>query len=217
MECRCRKTEEPVPKWPLKLESPGCSGMGGMAVFSGGQADKEDPLRSCCDQQHACVQTCGISKAFCDDAFKKCNEEVCKAMVDEEQRKQCETSKQMNEIMASIAQCGPYDREQNNHCECVPKEDAPSKRERVLRAFYKKFNPDSVDKVPGLVKKADTPKKMAGLLIKLYKKYPQVIRSVKDPQQEMMEQAMKGNKEKEAENNDAEAESDTEDLGTEEL
>jgi hypothetical protein len=32
---------------------------------------------------------------------------------------------------------------------------------------------------------------MAGLLMKLYKKYPQVIKQVKDPQQGMMERMMR--------------------------
>lgn len=55
---KCRKSDEPVPKWPLKLESPGCSGMGGVAMFSPGASNKKnDPVAPCCDQRHACYQT----------------------------------------------------------------------------------------------------------------------------------------------------------------
>jgi hypothetical protein len=82
----------------------------------------------------------------------------------------------------------------------VSTESAPQKRTEFLRKFYKKFSPDSIDKVDGLVKKADTPRKMATLVGKLVKKfYPRTIQKIKDPQQEMMEKLMKQNKDKEKE------------------
>ena len=210
---RCKKDEEAVPKWPLKLESYGCSGMGGMQIFS--QAlDSGSPHELCCDLRNACLQTCGASKSFCDDEFLKCGKTTCDNLTDAEAKKSCESSSSMNQILVQLDNCQKYDAAQASHCECVPKEDVSNKRERVLRAFYKKFNPEAMDKVPGLAAKADTPAKMVGLLLRLYKKYPTVIKKRKDPQQEAMEKIMKEAAEKKQEE---EIESDAEDLGTEEL
>jgi Group XII secretory phospholipase A2 precursor (PLA2G12) len=218
---RCPKDHEAVPKWPLRLTSAGCSGMGGMQVFSGrSAADKDDPQRPCCDLRHACLQTCGSIKTSCDAEFLKCTQSVCDAMGSEDQREKCRSSASIHELMVKMDQCKKYDAEQYSHCECVPASQARAKRQRVLRSFYKKFNPDSIDKVDGLAKKADSSRKMAGLLMKLYKKYPQVIKQVKDPQQEMMERMMKdaeSTKSKEPESEEKDDESDAEDLGVDEL
>jgi Group XII secretory phospholipase A2 precursor (PLA2G12) len=214
---QCPKDHEPVPKWPLKLTSPGCSGMGGMQVFSPGASDEDDPTKICCDLRNACLQTCGALKSFCDEEYLKCGKEACKDITDDDQRTKCESSANINELMIKMDNCQRYDQEQYTHCECVKKADAAHKRERVLRAFYKKFNPDAVDKVPALAKKADTAGKMVGLLLKLYKKYPEVIQKIKDPQQEYMEKIMRDAKKDEAVENDGDAESDAEDLGVDEL
>ena len=232
----CPKDHEPVPKWPLQLSSTGCSSMGGMQVFSG-ISDDDDPMRICCDLRHACLQTCGSIKTFCDDEYVQCGKDICAAMTDEEQKSKCEKSASINDIMVKMDGCQRYDQEQYKHCECAAKDSVQKKRERVIRAFYKKYNPENVDKVSGLVQKVDTTAKMVGLLLKLYKKYPSVIQKVKDPQQEMMEKMMKENRDKDAaagdstktppsatsstdsnngRNNDDE-DSDTEDLGVDEL
>ena len=234
----CPKDHEPVPKWPLKLTSTGCNSMGGMQVFSG-ISDDEDPMRVCCDLRHACLQTCGSIKTFCDDEYIQCGKDVCVGMTDEEEKSKCEKSSSINDIMVKMDGCQRYDQEQYQHCECVAKDSVQTKRERVIRAFYKKYNPESVDKVSGLMQKVDTTAKMVGLLLKLYKKYPSVIQKVKDPKQEMMEKMMKesrdNNKESstdkestppsttpttsttDADANMDEDSSDTEDLGVDEL
>ena len=210
---RCKKDEEAVPKWPLKLESYGCSGMGGMQIFSQAQ-DSKSPHEVCCDLRSACLQTCGASKSFCDDEFLKCGTAACENLTDAEEKKSCESSASMNQILVQFDNCQKYDAAQSSHCECVPKAEVADKRERVLRAFYKKFSPEAVEKVPALAAKADTPAKMVGLLLRLYKKYPTVIKKRKDPQQEAMEKIMREAAEK---NQEEEKESDAEDLGTEEL
>ena len=231
----CPKDHEPVPKWPLKLTSTGCAGMGGMQVFSG-ISDEDDPMRICCDLRNACIQTCGAIKTFCDDEFIQCGKDVCVDMPDEDQKSKCEKSASINDILVKMDRCQRYDQEQYKHCECVPKNEVQKKRERVIRAFYKKYNPENIDKVSGLVEKVDTPAKMVGLLLKLYKKYPTVIQKVKDSQQEMMEQMMKENREKAstgdddstappsttpstttASDSDTNDDGDTEDLGVDEL
>lgn len=219
---KCSKGDEPVPKWPLRLTSAGCnSGMGGMQIMSaGGGGDKNDPQTPCCDMRQACLQTCGTIKTYCDEEFLKCTKATCAAMDTTAAKEDCEKSAGIHELMVNMDRCQKYDSEQYSHCECVSKDAAPAKREKVLRAFYKKFNPDNVDKVSSLAKKAETPRKMAGLMLKLYKKYPQVIKKIKDPQQEMMDKIMREaqeKKDKEPEKEEEEDDSDAEDLGTDEL
>jgi hypothetical protein len=216
----CPKDHDAVPKWPLQLTSNGCSSMGGMQVF-GGISNDDDPMRICCDLRNACLQTCGSIKTFCDEDYVKCGKDVCTDIQDEDKKSKCEKSSSINELMVKMDNCQRYDQEQQSHCECVSKDMVQKKRERVIRAFYKKFNPESIDKVASLIQKVDTPAKMVGLLMKLYKKYPDVIQKVKDPQQEMMEKIMKENREKEQttpeDKIDVEVDSDADDLGVDEL
>jgi Group XII secretory phospholipase A2 precursor (PLA2G12) len=227
----CPKDHEPVPKWPLQLSSTGCSNMGGMQIF-GGINDDDDPMRICCDLRNACIQTCGSIKTFCDDEFIQCGKDICIGIDNEETKSKCEKSASINDIMVKMDNCKRYDQAQYTHCECVSKDIVQKKRERVIRAFYKKYNPNQIDKVTTLVQKVDTPAKMVGLLLKLYKKYPSVVQKVKDPQQEMMEKMMKENRDKESSDtkttktqpsttpsndNDDVQESDAEDLGVDEL
>jgi hypothetical protein len=226
---RCPKGQEPVPKWPLSLESTGCNNMGGMQVMSAGGSgdDENDPQVKCCDLRHACLQTCGAAKTFCDDSFTKCNADACAALAatgdDDDPKSKCESTVKIQELMVKLEQsCQKYDAAQKSHCECVDKgKKVADKRERILRNFYKKFNPDGIDKAAALSAKADSATKFVHLLVKLYQKYPQVVKKVKDPQQEYMERIMREAKLKdndktesdEADDND----SDAEDLGTEEL
>jgi len=210
---RCSKGQEPVPKWPLKMESTGCNGMGGMAMFS--PKAGADPTAKCCDIRHACYQTCGTLKSYCDQEFLKCSKATCASIANEEERKSCDSSASIHELMVKMDQCQRYDQDQYSRCECVDKSKAPAKRERLLRNFYKKFSPDSLDKVPALAKKVNNSSKMAGLLLKLVKKYPQVIKKKKDPQQEMMERMMKETGQDT--DSDQENDSEAEDLGIDEL
>lgn len=228
---QCPKDQEPIPKWPLKLSSSGCGNMGGMQVFAaagGGLDDADDPTRICCDLRNACLQTCGSLKTFCDDEYLKCGKAACTSFPEgDENRSKCEKSSNINDLMIKMDNCQKYDQEQYAHCQCVKKgPDAADKRERVLRSFYKKYNPEAVDKVPALAAKADTSGKFVGLLLKLYQKYPGVIQKIKDPQQEYMEKIMRDAKKSggstddsnAAENNGDDAkESDADDLGVDEL
>jgi Group XII secretory phospholipase A2 precursor (PLA2G12) len=228
---RCPKGQEPVPKWPLSLESTGCNGMGGMQVMSTGSGnnnDTDDPQAKCCDIRHACLQTCGAAKFFCDEAFTKCTADACTALADDvDAQKKCESSAQIHALMVKLEQsCHKYDAAQTSHCECVAKSGTKvtEKRERILRNFYKKYNPESIDKVAALAGKADSAAKFVNLLVKLYGKYPQVIKKIKDPQQDYMERIMRESKRKDKtkednnnNNNEEDDSSDAEDLGTEEL
>jgi len=124
----------------------------------------------------------------------------------------------MFSIMINFETCQTFDAEQYSHCECVASEDVSGRRQDVLRKFYKKFSPESLDKVEGLAKKADTTRKMANLVGKLVKKYyPKTIQKIKDPQQEIMEKIMKEGKvkkkvEEEEEGVEEDVEEDVEEL-----
>jgi hypothetical protein len=49
--------------------------------------------------------------------------------------------------------------------------------ERVIRNFYKKFNPEGISKVKGLVEKADGKRSIFNkILYGLVKKYPEAIK-----------------------------------------
>lgn len=179
----------------------------------------DDPQEECCHLRNACLQTCGAAKFFCDETLTKCTAKVCDAIQDPDAKTKCESSANIHDIMLKLDQCTKYDAYQKSHCECVPTAKVPEKRERIIRNFYKKYNPENIDKAAGLAAKADTPGKLVGLLVKLYAKYPQVVKKIKDPQQEYMERIMRESRQKEGTEGDAPAdeESDAEDLGTEEL
>jgi len=221
---RCGKGLEPVPKWPLSLKSTGCSMGGGMSMFQPNQAKEADPLETCCDLRHACLQTCGAVNTHCEDEFSKCSDKTCDSINDADVKQKCKSSASITKMMIGMQQggCQNFDAYQHNACDCVATGDkANEKRERILRNFYKKFNPDSIDKVPALAKKIDGNKrKMVGLLLALYKKFPKSINKIKDPQQERMEQMMKdvqNEKKEEVVEEEEEDDSGTEDLGTDEL
>lgn len=160
----------------------------------------DDPNEVCCDRRNACLQTCGSIKTTCDEEFLKCTVEVCTDLGEagadgggggDPESAKCTQSSKIYELMINMESCQQYDTQQRAHCDCVKQEEAPKRRRDVLRKFYKKFNPESLGKVDGLAKKVDSPRKMATLLSKLVKKYPNAIMKIKDPNQEMMEKLMK--------------------------
>jgi len=173
-------------------------------------SDANQLHESCCDKRTACLQICGNTKMNCDDEFSQCTKDVCSKANDEEK---CLKSTSILSMMVNFENCQTYDQLQNSHCNCVASEDVPKERQEILRKFYKKFSPDSVDKVEGLAKKADTTKKMANLMGKLVRKYyPETIQKIKDPQQEMMEKMMKGDEAKKRVKVEEEEHQDEEDV-----
>ena len=178
MKCKS-KGKIAVQKRPLKLESTGCSGLGGgMQMFS---ADKTDdgPVGVCCDARHACIQMCGASRATCDAAFEKCANATG------------DSSASLHILSVKIGGCTAFDAAQAKACACVDTDKAALAREKVLSDFYGKHNKEKKADVPELAKKADNAKKFVALLTKLVGKYPKAIKRVKDPQQAWMEEMMK--------------------------
>ena len=175
---RCGKGQTAVQKRPLKLESTGCSGLGGgMQMFS---ADKTDdgPVGACCDVRNACVQLCGASRAACDTAFERC----ANATDDK--------SASLHVLSAKLGGCKGFDAGQAKACRCVETAKAAEKREQVLGDFYEKHNKAKKADVPKLAAKADNGKKFVALLTQLIGKYPKAIKRVKDPQQAWFEEMM---------------------------
>eukprot|EP00977_Amphora_coffeiformis_P025438 scaffold19791_cov142-Amphora_coffeaeformis.AAC.2 len=197
---KCSAGYTPVPKSRLKWESMGCASMGGgsMMMMAGGGAEDDKPYEACCDQWHACYQICGVSKATCDTTFETCAKEACA------EDATCKQNVEINAMMMQIGGCQKFNEAQVKVCECTAKggDDsstgaAATKRQAALRYFYKKFAPENIDKVENLAAKADTPSKMAGLFLKLLRKYPEAIQKVEDPMKKMYDKIRMETKEKE--------------------
>ncbi len=193
---KCAKDEEPVPKWPLKLTSTGCNGLtgNGISMSSFGKFDHDLYHGGCCDNWNACIQVCGTLRAQCDILFEKCLEDSCNGIVDEEKKKMCTGNIATKKLLLQFSDCSAYEQAQNAGCECVKKTGAQEKRRRLLTNFYKKYNPEEVNKVENLLSKADSGKKLASLLLKLVAKYPKSVKRVKDPKEAMMEELLKNQK-----------------------
>ena len=153
---------------------------------------EDSPTDICCDQRIACLQTCGSVKMVCDEEFFKCTRDKCKESSGGDRSKEGECNQQMEiyQLMINL-NCQTYDDAQKSACECVDEDEVEGKRLAVITSFYETHSPESVDKAAGLVKKADTSKKMAGLLTKLIKKYPDSITKVKDESQAMYDKIVK--------------------------
>jgi hypothetical protein len=172
---------------------------GGMMMMGGGANDAaKQPFDTCCHQWHACYQICGSSKKSCDESFKTCSEAMCGS------KKDCKESANLNSMMMQLGGCQKFDQAQYKSCECVESSKAEEKRTSAIRYFYKKNAPENADKAGDLAKKANSTGKMAGLLRKLVRKYPESIEKVEDPQQAAYRKMMEGMNEKE--NNDGENE-----------
>lgn len=189
------KDEVPVSLWPMKLTSSGCSSLSGgnmnMMQFNK-PSESEKIIIPCCDLLNACYQICGTSNVFCSKEAEACLDTKCDDLKDnEEMHKSCKSDVSVKKIMLSFGGCTSFDAGQKQNCKCVKKSEFDDKREETVHGFYKKFNPENIDKVEGLVKKASDQKKFAGLLYKLVKKYPRAIKKVKDPQQKIMEEMMR--------------------------
>jgi hypothetical protein len=192
----CSKGFVPVPKRPLRLKSPGCHGFG-MSMFSANQGKdgKEDALLGCCNLRHACYGICGASKARCEKDFKKCTEDTCKAITNEEDKKSCDSSASIHVMSASFGGCTQFDAAQRNSCDCVKKGKAEKRRHQSLNDFYKKHNKDKLGDVDKLWEKHGKKDawKFAKFMNKLVAKYPKAIKHETTKEQQMYDDILKGN------------------------
>eukprot|EP00978_Attheya_sp_CCMP212_P004479 scaffold9776_cov51-Attheya_sp.AAC.2 len=104
---RCSGGHVPVQKSRAKFVSMGCSSMGGgMMMMAGGGDGGGEKYDVCCDQWHACYQTCGVAKESCDEAFKSCSAGMCAG--DE----QCKKDADLKSMMLSFGGCQLFDKGQ---------------------------------------------------------------------------------------------------------
>ncbi|KAL7533655.1 hypothetical protein ACHAWF_004577 [Thalassiosira exigua] len=154
----CSKPYVPVAKWPLGITSTGCQMGSGISMMSMGGSNYKH-IEHCCHAKNACYQLCGSNKQACDAEMKKCMEKGCEElpdagdalddMTEEEVKKEqdeCNKTKSIVDLLANMGGCNEYDAHQRRNCECVDKAKVEDKMERVLRNFYKKFQPDGMEK-----------------------------------------------------------------------
>lgn len=192
---RCSKGYAAVPKWPMPLHSKGCGGgMGGVSMFNmgGGLGGGDEAYEHCCHRKDACWQICGSNKQSCDREMEKCMDKACREITNDEERRKCNDSKSLTKMMMSVGGCDEFKSHQSANCECAVKSKAFEKRKRVLRNFYKKFNPEGIDKVDALAAKAAVKvATFAGLLRSLVAKYPKAIKQEKNANAEKLEKIMR--------------------------
>ena len=91
-------------------------------------------------------------------------------------------------MLVKLGGCKKFDEQQYKACECIGKDKVTKSREAAIRYFYKKQAPENSEKAPQLATKAETPSQMAGLFLKLLRKYPSAIEKVEyeDPMADML-------------------------------
>lgn len=168
----CGKGEKPVGKPDHQMWSYGCKDSG-LNFLSMASLDPNNPLagmnqqkknvNKCCVEHDICKQTCGMTSQVCHENFVKCSKKVCKG--DQNCEMQAMLAEIMNEPYEDLdkkeekydpekAKCRGYVRGQGSACKCVPKSDWQSATESNLKVFYKKFNPEKLDK-KGEIKDVD--------------------------------------------------------------
>lgn len=143
-----------------------------------------------------------MNKQSCDAELKNCMAKGCEELPGipagkldsmsasnvEKEKEACDKTKGIVDLITNMGGCQEFESHQRAHCDCVEKDKLEGKMERVLRNFYKKFNPDGIDKVKGLVKKADGKRaNFNKILYSLVKKYPDAIKKKKTDMQGMMD------------------------------
>jgi len=195
---RCAKGKEPVPVWPTRFKSTGCSGIGGGMVMSMTNEDDGPLLERCCDLRHACFQVCGTSKKACENQFKKCTEAACEkepltpAKVAGGEPGNCSSTASLKVMMASLGGCKDFSAGQTSGCSCKKAESVAKERKSWLGKFFKKFSgkAGNLDKLMG--KFGENKKNFAQLVMRLADKYRgKVVKKVEDPQKLQMERMMK--------------------------
>jgi len=186
---KCSKGYEAVQKRPMLVKSMGCSGFGGGMMMMQNKADTDVAVTKCCDQKHACYQTCGAKKKVCDEVFEKCQKRVCGRKMGTA-KENCEKDAQIQTMMAQFSGCKTWDEKQRASCDCVKAKRAPKRREQTLADFYKKHNKEKIGSAAGLAKKLNTGTKFAKVLTKLFSKYPKSIKKIRDPAMGNFEEMM---------------------------
>jgi len=128
--------------------------MGDFDPVTGATKPKKN-VDKCCVERDICKQTCGMTSQACHDLFQKCSQKVCK----EDQN--CKLQAMMADMMSpdpdeepgsttkydpKESECKSYNKGQAEACTCVQEDEFRSATEDKLKSFYKKYNPEKLDK-----------------------------------------------------------------------
>jgi secretory phospholipase A2 len=161
-----------VQKLGVFPSSNGCSKPPGLSV--GGEED----FTYCCDRHDACYSTCGISKAYCEQDFGKCMEDLCRTTF--ASNRQCSSAAQVYTMGTTMFGGNGFQDLQNSFCECVPKNDIKKHYAKLLEKVYKEHTDKSPIEASEVISKlldkvGDSVPKLARLFYKITKKYETVI------------------------------------------
>lgn len=177
---KCPAGQKAVGKPETKVWSYGCK-ESGANIFSMANLDPNNPLagmqnqrtvNKCCLERDICKQTCGTTSKECHDAYQSCTKKICKG------DQNCMLGAMMADITSDPSdtdytskdykydpeaqKCKAYDRGQNDACQCVPKDDVKKANEEKLAQFYKKYNPEKLNKDGKIKDVAEVWKKWKG-------------------------------------------------------
>ena len=149
----CGKKKVAVPSSKPSWKSSGCSSLSGGMMMFGGNSD-DDVLSPCCDQRHACYQTCGMPKKKCDNLLKACMTARCAQMIPGKGKEGCESSQNIHALSGDIGGCRMYNEAQRAACSCVSAKRAEKRRVDVLKGFYRVHNKAKLDQVEAMLAQA---------------------------------------------------------------
>eukprot|EP00441_Pelagodinium_beii_P039500 CAMPEP_0197636134 /NCGR_PEP_ID=MMETSP1338-20131121/11743_1 /TAXON_ID=43686 ORGANISM="Pelagodinium beii, Strain RCC1491" /NCGR_SAMPLE_ID=MMETSP1338 /ASSEMBLY_ACC=CAM_ASM_000754 /LENGTH=348 /DNA_ID=CAMNT_0043208323 /DNA_START=75 /DNA_END=1121 /DNA_ORIENTATION=- len=204
---KCKKGEKRVGKPMTEIVSYGCKDSGMNIMSMGKDFDPSNPfgsmnqggknLNKCCIERDICKQTCGSTSKECHDAFQKCQTKICKgdqncnlqAMISEMGGDPFDTEKDApfdkdKKYDPNEAKCRGYENAQKAVCQCVPEEEVTSTVEGNLKVFYKKYNPEKLDKAGEIKDLDEVWKKWKGkepsLFMALFTKYKDKSVTIKE-------------------------------------
>lgn len=158
----CPAKQRPVSKEGAKVWAYGCK-ESGVSFLNTASFNPNDPLSGlksqnnvdkCCVEKEICIRTCGMTAVACHEHFQKCSKKICKA------DQNCNMMAQLADMMSQPLEdeklgadagpdgrkCAVYNQAQREACECAPKDEWQGHVESRLTDFYKKYNPEKLDK-----------------------------------------------------------------------
>lgn len=169
----CKGDAIPAPKLGHLPYSGGCK----TPDFSSLKGDYTDisHFQSCCNLNDICYMSCGLTKKFCDEDFKKCMLRECSFQLDEEE---CKVTANEMELGRRMGGCKWYQYSQQFLCGCYSPEESLERTSEYAHEFFTVYN--KTHNLPsGLsqkyLEKTPNAERQGLLLFKLFKKYPDAI------------------------------------------
>jgi len=127
-----------------------------------------------------CSQMCGYKMPKCEDYTKECTEKACK---EHDDPKECTTKGKTEVGNKKLFGRIQWPQQQTTACDCVDKGDElQERRQEELEEFYQKWAPDQSSKVAGLLKKYR--KSWPQLMLALHAKYRESVKVVQNEEEE---------------------------------